>query len=419
MSHFVIHGGVPLKGTVQVGASKNAMLPILAATLLTDELCILNNVPDIKDTHSMLAILKDLGSEFEFKNHTITIQTKKIKTRQVNKEVVSHMRASILLLGPMLARLGKVSMPYPGGCVLGARSIDTHLEVLRDMGVKWEGDMDDEIVLDGKPKPADIVLKEMSVTATENAVIAASLADGETTIRLAAIEPHVQDLCRFLIQLGVDIKGIGTHTLVVSGKKKLHGATYRITSDYLQAGTLVLAALLTKGTVTIQGVPIHDLDVFWNLLREMGAQFTIKNDVVTVHPTKRLVACKRLQTNVFPGFPTDLQPPFTVLLTQAQGTSYIHEALFEGRFAYVSELKNMGADIRIENPHEAYVEGPTPLSGMTVRSFDLRAGAAMILAGLVAKGKTTVTQIQYIDRGYEDFDETLQSLGAKIHRVDD
>lgn len=416
MPRFIIQGGKKLHGEVKVGGSKNAALPILAATLLTDKLCIIRNVPNIEDIRTMLSILRALGSKVDFKNHTVTIQTRRIFHEGIPHELGCKMRASVLLLGPLLARTGYARLPYPGGCVLGARSIDTHAQVLRQLGVKQMRSVREEIFFLGKPRAREIVLSEFSVTATENALMAAARTPGVTIIRLAALEPHVQDLCRFLQKLGVRISGIGSHELIIRGKKKLRGAHYKITPDYLEAGTLVIASLLTRGDVTIRNIIPHDLDAFWNLLREMKISFYLGKNFVRVKPTRFFTGCKRLQTNVFPGFPTDLQPPFVVLLTQAQGKSHIHETLFEGRFAYFPDLITLGARIERLNPHEALVIGPAKLHGATVKSWDIRAGAAMILAALVSKGKTVINNIQYIDRGYEHFDEKLRRLGADITR---
>lgn len=418
MPKFVINGGKKLSGEVSVGGSKNAALPILAATLLTDDPCVIKNVPDIDDIHTMLAILSSLGSEAEFRSHTVYIQTRNIANKSVENRLACKMRASVLLLGPLLARNGAAKLPYPGGCVLGARPIDTHVDILKKLGVEKVGDNETEVVFKGKPRAAEVVMPEFSVTGTENAIMAAARTVGETQIRLAAIEPHVQDLCNFLELMGVDIRGIGTHTLRIRGKKKLKGVHYSITPDYLEAGTFTLAAIATHGEVTVRNIVPHDLDAMWNLLREMKVDFELGKDFVKIKPTRQWSACKRLQTNVFPGFATDLQPPFVIVLTRAHGESYIHEALFDGRFKYFPELAKMGAHIKMHNPHEATVSGPIQLHGAEVKSCDIRAGAAMILAALIAKGKTVVSDIQYIDRGYENFDGKLRMIGADITRLD-
>lgn len=418
MPKFIVHGGKKLHGEVQVGGSKNAALPILAATLLTQERCILKNVPDIEDVHTMLAILKTFGSEIEFRNHTVSIQTKKIRHNNISHTLGCKMRASVLLLGPLLAREGYARLPYPGGCVLGARPIDTHSNVLGQLGVKQMPSKKEEIYFRGRPRAGNVILPEFSVTGTENVIMAASRTVGVTEIRLAALEPHVQDLCKFLSAMGVRISGAGSHTLAVRGNGGLRGVTHTVTSDYLEAGTLVLASLVTRGEVLIRSVVPHHLDALWNLLREMRVKFVLGANWVRIKPSPRAVNCRRLQTNVFPGYPTDLQPPFVVFMTQAKGQGRAHETLFEGRFSYFPDLIKMGAKIQKLNPHEALIHGSAKLHGGYVKSWDIRAGAAMILAALAAKGKTVVSDIHYIDRGYERFDEKLRSLGADIVRVD-
>lgn len=419
MEKFIIKGGIALKGDVAVSGSKNAALPILAATLLTSEECIIRNVPDIRDTHTMLELLAGLGSRIQFEKNTVRIQTKKIKPIPLAAEVASTMRASVLLAGPLIARCGEVKIPYPGGCVLGARPVDSHIFVLKALGSRQIKNKKADFYFKGKPLARLIVMPEMSVTATENAIMASSLTHGQTRIRLAALEPHVQDLCEFINSMGGHIDGIGTHSLTVNGEKKLHGTEYTVTSDYLEVGTFALAGILTHGNVTIHNVQHDHLDAFWNALSEMGIPYELHRTSVHIHSPKKSYAhksLKRLQTNIFPGFPTDLQPPFTILLTQARGQSYVHEALFEGRFSYFSELKKMGADVKRITEHQAIIKGPTPLHGARVKSCDIRAGAAMILAALIAKGTTTITDIQYIDRGYECLAEKLQKLGACIVR---
>ncbi len=417
MTQFIVKGGKPLKGTVSVSGSKNAALPILAATLLTSEKCIIKNVPDIRDTHTMLTLLKGLGSVVKFENNVVTIQTKKITLNNLPGTLSCSMRASVLLAGPLIARIGEAKLPYPGGCVLGARPIDTHMFILRALGSKEVKTKKAVMHFKGKPEARFMVMPEMSVTGTENAVMAAALTHGQTRIRLAALEPHVQDLCNFINAMGGHVNGVGTHSLTINGEKKLHGTTYTVTPDYLEAGTYALAAILTKGEVTVKNVVPDHLDAFWNALREMGIKFTLGTDSVYIDGRKQKPhALKRLQTNVFPGFPTDLQPPFAVLLTQALGDSYIHEALFEGRFAYFDEIKKMGAKVKKLTEHQSLIHGPTPLKGAKVKSCDIRAGAAMILAALAAKGTTTIDQVEYIDRGYEKMPEKLRSIGADIVR---
>ncbi|MBI2638514.1 UDP-N-acetylglucosamine 1-carboxyvinyltransferase [Candidatus Peregrinibacteria bacterium] len=375
-------------------------------------------MPDIEDVNTMLAILRSLGSDVNFRNHTVTIQTRRIRYDALPHALGCKMRASVLLLGPLLAREGYARLPYPGGCVLGARPIDTHASVLRQLGVKKMPSPKEEIIFRGRPCGGEVILPEFSVTGTENALMAAARCTKKTEIRLAALEPHVQDLCRFLQKMGIKIRGAGSHSLSIIGVKNPRGVLHSITPDYLETGTLVLASVLTRGDVTVKNIVPSDLDALWNLLREMKANFALGKNWVRLKPTRRLVNCSRLQTNVFPGYPTDLQPPFVVLMTQAKGQGRVHETLFEGRFSYFPDLKKMGARIEKLNPHEALITGPVKLRGGNVKSWDIRAGAAMILAALAAKGKTVVSDIHYIDRGYERFDEKLRSLGADIVRLD-
>lgn len=350
------------------------------------------------------------------------------------------MRASILLLGPLMSRFKKVNLPFPGGCVLGIRSASAHTDVLKTFGATVI-DETKTLHLSAKNfKTATIVMSEQSVTATENALMIAAAIPGKTRIRLAAAEPHVQDLCHFLNRMGAKISGIGTTELTVEGTKKLGGAHYTITGDYLEAGTFAIAALLTGGEITIQGIQTSQLDSFWQKLDETGARYQLQTNEVKIFPlgtegrrplvkAGRILAASRtdtfsflkavpqLRTAVYPGFPTDLQAPFTVLLTQAQGQSKIFETLFEGRLSYLFELEKMGAQVQILNPHQAIIKGPTPLKGVPIASCDIRAGAAMVLAALCAKGTTEISNINYIDRGYEKLDIKLQSLGAGIRRI--
>lgn len=416
MSKYIIKGGKKLSGTVTVSGAKNAALPILCASLLTKETCIIKNVPNIADIKSLIKILEFLGCKIEFKKNTLTINSKNLKSKYLPSELVCHMRASILLLGPLLARFGKVKISFPGGCVLGTRPIDSHLVGLMGLNAKIIESSSDIHLKTEKLVGSDITLPEASVTATENLITAAVLAKGKTIIRLAAAEPHVQDLCNFLNKLGANIKGVGTHTLTITGVKKLKGSNYKVTGDYLEAGTFAIAAVLTNGSVTIKGIDPHQLDSFWQKLTETGANFKLGKDFIKINPHKILKPIEKLRTAVFPSFPTDLQAPFTVLLTQTKGKSHIHETLFEGRLNYLVELEKMGANVEILNPHQAIVIGPTKLKGAEISSCDIRAGAGMVLAALVANGTTTINNINYIDRGYERLEEKFTKLGAIIKR---
>jgi len=407
-----------LKGTVQVGGSKNAALPIICASLLTKEEVVLENVPDIEDVHAMIEILRSLGSKISFNKNTLTIDSKTLKKSSALPEnLIKKMRASILIIGPLLARLGEVEMDFPGGCVLGKRSVQAHTHALKCLGAKILDDTRGLHLATKQIIGATIVLPELSVTATENAVMASVLAKGETEIRLAAAEPHVQDMCLFLNKMGAKISGIGTNILKIKGVNSLKGVKYKITGDYLEAGTFAIAAVATKGDVEIKGIDPDQLDSFWQKLEEMGAKFTLKKDSVHIYPAKSLDAVKMLRTAVYPSFATDLQAPFTVLLTQAKGVSKIFETLFEGRLNYLFELEKMGAHVEFLNPHQALIIGSRKLKGMPISSWDIRAGAAMVIAALIAEGKTEISNINYIDRGYEKLDEKLRGLGASIKRI--
>jgi UDP-N-acetylglucosamine 1-carboxyvinyltransferase len=413
---FLVTGGRKLEGIVKVGGSKNAALPIIAASLLTDEEVVLTNVPDIADIATMEHILHYLGVKTDFDGKTFKIKAKAPANIEIKHDLVSKLRGSSLLLGPLLARNGEVRLAFPGGCVLGKRPIDAHLHALESLGAKV---VDSEDILHLKATKlvgSKFTMTEASVTATENAIMAAVLAEGKTTIRLAASEPHVQDLCHFLNAMGAKIDGIGTHTVRISGVNKLHGTEHRITSDYLEAGTLVLAAAITGGTVDILDVVPEHLDIFWQKLREVGVHFDLGKDMVRVLPSKKLKAIK-LQTAIFPSFPTDLQAPFATLLTQAEGKSFIFETLFDGRLQYLYELEKMGLQPKMLNPYQAEFEGPIDLKGTSVASCDIRAGAAIVLAALAAEGETEISNIYYIDRGYAQLDEKLNSIGAKIERL--
>lgn len=417
MAKFIIQGGQRLKGEVTVSGSKNATLPILCAAMMTREKVILNNVPDIEDVHSMIRILEAFGAKITFSNHALEIDPSQLKKRQAPNELVKKMRASILILGSLLPRFGELKMAFPGGCVLGKRSVAAHTHAFKELGCQI---IDDQRGLHIKCKPLKgkkIILPELSVTATENAVMAAVLASGETEIRLAASEPHVQDLCHFLVKMGAKITGIGTSTLKIQGVKSLKGVKYTITGDYLEAGTFAIAAVATRGSVVIKGINPDHLDSFWQKLEEVGGKFKLFSDRVEISPSTNLQAVKILRTAVYPSFPTDIQAPFTVLLTQASGVSKIFETLFEGRLNYLFELEKMGAHIEFLNPHQALVIGATKLKNVPISSCDIRAGAAMVIAALIAEGKTEISNVYYIDRGYEKLDEKLRSLGAKIERI--
>jgi len=416
---YRVRGGIPLKGDIVLSGSKNAVLPLLAATLLAKGDTVLANVPRLSDTQQMVKILEFLGAQVSFEGNIININTENVRNQPIPSDLVSKLRGSIVLVGPLLARFGVVEMAYPGGCVLGKRPVGAHVEAFEQMGAE-DMSTDDTLHLQGTLKASHVVLPEFSVTATENVLLAASVLPGETRIDLAAAEPHVQDVERFMMRGGAAIKGMGEHTVRVQGVANLKGMTHRVIPDYLEAGAFVLAALVTRGTITLHDVCRDDLLSFLYVLEKAGCVCTYDAAArtLTVDGERSALKAMSIRTNIFPGFPTDLQAPMGVAMTQAHGVSRVFERLFEGRLAYLYELEKMGAHVEILNAHQALIIGPTPLKGRTVASNDIRAGAAMVLAALCAEGETTITDVRYIERGYDKLDEKLQSLGAKIERIE-
>lgn len=415
-TRYRIRGGIPLRGDVHISGSKNAALPLIAASVLANGETVLHNVPRLRDVMSLLTILEFLGAETSFQANTVRIRTHKLQNRLIPPEFVSKLRGSIVLLGPLLSRFGKVEMAYPGGCVLGKRPVYAHIAALEQLGAK-DLSTEEMLHLEGDLKPSRVILPEFSVTATENAVLAAALVPGETRIDLAAAEPHVQEVESLARAMGAEVEGIGTHTVIVRGSKNLQAVAHTVTSDYLEAGAFTIAALVTKGKMRLHGVECEHLLSFLQTIRRLGGVWKIEDGVLFVDGELSSLKALEVRTNIFPGFPTDLQATMGVAMTQAQGVSRIFERLFEGRMAYLYELEKMGAHIEILNAHEALIIGPTPLRGRTVSSNDIRAGAAMVLAGLCAEGETTITDVRYIERGYDRFDEKLRSLGADIEKT--
>ncbi len=419
LQKFIVEGQHKLQGSVTVSGSKNAALPILCAALLTNDISEIDNIPDIADIHTLFKIFEELNVKIEFSDHKAKIDPSGLNLSKITDKYINSMRASILLIGPLLQRFKEVHIPFPGGCVLGKRSASAHTYAFRAMGAEVLDETQSLHIKRTVLKPASISMPEMSVTATENLIMLAAMTPGKTVVRLAAMEPHVQDLCRFLNTMGANITGIGTHHLTIEGVKELKGSKHSITGDYLEAGTFAIASLVTKGEVTVKGIETEQLDSFWQKLHETGAKFELSANEVRLLPTEKLQALEMLRTAVYPSFPTDLQAPFAILLTQAHGDSKIFETLFDGRLNYLFELEKMGADVQILNPHQAIITGPTQLKGVPIASIDIRAGAAMVLAALCARGTTEISNIKYIDRGYENLDEKLRSLGAKIDRVEE
>lgn len=416
MEQFIIKGPCHLKGSVKISGSKNAALPIIAATALFKEPLTIRNVPEIKDVFSIINILEELGAVASFKNNTLNIDPTRIKDIDPNPVKVRNLRASILIIAPLLIRNKKVSLPHPGGCLIGSRPVDVHIEAFIKMGAKFEQAAEKYVLfadkLEGKELSADF-----SVTGTENIVMAAVLSKEVTTIHLAAAEPHVQDLCNFLVTAGAKIEGIGTHDLIITGVKELKGVDYEIIADQIEAGTFAIAAAATKGDVKIDGFIKDHHQSLLSKFDKAGVNYKILNDqTIEIKPSHQIKPFK-IRTEIYPGFPTDLQAPMAVLATQANGTTEIYETIFEGRLGYVNELSKMGASCIIRDAHHASITGPSPLYGTRITSFDLRAGATLIIAGLIAQGESRLDQIEVIDRGYEKIEKKLKQLGADIRRV--
>lgn len=418
MSKFVIEGGYPLSGTIKVAGMKNAATPIIAATLLTKEECIIDNLPRISDVLKMLEIIESLGGKVRWQGeHQVVISTSDIEPSSIDEKAVACMRSSILLLGPLLARFRNVKLPEPGGCIIGNRPIDTHLYALGKLGADISRENGHYNLKADNLRGNTIILPEFSVTATENTLMAASLVPGRTIIKLAAAEPHVQDLIKFLNNMGAKISGSGTHTLVIDGVKSLHGASHSVIPDQIEAGTFAVAAAVTRGEVTIENIIPEHLEIILLSLDKAGVKYELGENWLKIKPAASLQAF-RLQTFPYPGFPTDLQAPFGVLATQCTGTSLIQDPMYEGRLGYVQELIKMGANAIVADPHRVIITGPTPLYGQEIKSFDLRAGATLIIAGLIAEGETVINEAEIVDRGYERIEERLSNLGARIKRVE-
>lgn len=417
---FKIRGWNPLSGTVRISGSKNAALPILWAALLVNGKITLHGMPKIGDVMTFLEIMKDVWVQYQFEGNTLHFDSSNLKKDNLDIEKLKKIRASIFLLAPLLHFFGNISMPMPGGCVIGKRPIDDHINGLTRIGYSAKH-TDETIELDGNVEQGDRVLNAgFSVSGTENLLVANVLRKGKTTIELAAIEPHVMNLIDFLRAAGANIKMRYNHTIIVEGVESLtDNFEFDVVADYIQSGTyMVLAALASKDYLDIQNARIDDLFVFIEKLKEAGVKVEdLWNDTLRVYKAEKLKAVK-IQTNIFPGFPTDIQAPFGVLMTQAEGTNKIHEVLFENRLNFLYELEKMWANVAILNPHEALVFGKKQLKwNVSLTSWDLRAGAAVVIAALIAQGETTVTNVEYIHRGYEDFVETLQRLWADIEEI--
>lgn len=425
MYEYVIEGGYPIQGTVTASGNKNAALPCLAATLLTSEPVILRNIPEIQDTNVMIKILEALGAKVEkISKHNWKIQNENVTTSVLPNELTKKVRGSIVFAGPLLARTGKCEMMPPGGDVIGRRRVDTHFLALEQLGAN--------IAVNGhfafsanKLVGADIFLDEASVTATENAVMAAALSEGKTIIRNAASEPHIQDVCNMLNAMGAKISGVGSNIIQIEGVKKLHGCEYTIGPDYIEIGSYIGMAAATRGKITIKGIRPEEIRPLKNSFMKLGISWRIDGDELTVPNTQDMKVNSDLGNMIpkiddmpWPGFPADLTSIMVVVATQVEGTVLIFEKMFESRMFFVDKLISMGAKITLCDPHRAVVCGPSTLHGDHLVSPDIRAGMAMVIAAMCAHGKSRISNVYQIERGYEDLVERLQKLGAHIERVE-
>ncbi len=424
MERFIIEGEIPLRGTVTPSGNKNAALPILAASLLTDQPIIVRNVPRIRDVEDMLAQLAGLGVEIsELGRHELRLHARNIRETKLDRELCAQIRASILLAGPMLARRGEVQLPPPGGDVIGRRRVDTHLAALRALGAEIRLNDGFDMQAD-ELRGKEIFLDEASVTATENALMAAVLAKGTTVIRNAASEPHVQDLANFLNRMGAHISGIGSNALTIEGVEKLRGAEVEIAPDHIEVGSFIGLAAATRGEILIRNAAPENLAMVLLAFERLGVKCEVRNRDVFVAAKQSLKiqsdlhgAVPTVADGIWPAFPTDLMSIVLTVATQCEGTILIHEKMFETRMFFADKLISMGARVILCDPHRAVVVGPSNLHGERVESPDIRAGMALVLAALCAQDKSVINNIGQIDRGYERIEEKLQALGARIERA--
>jgi UDP-N-acetylglucosamine 1-carboxyvinyltransferase len=426
MEKFLIEGGIPLTGEFTPSGNKNAALPLLAACLLTEEPVILHNIPEIQDVHAMRALLQSLGVEIEtIESHSWRIHARKVRPADLDPDLCRRIRASILLAGPMMARAGNLQLPPPGGDIIGRRRVDTHILALTALGARAAYRRNARIFSfeAGQLHGAQILLDEASVTATENAIMAAVLASGETILRNAASEPHIQELCRFLNRLGARIENVGSNTLHIQGVSRLHGGEFTIGPDYLEVVSFIGASVVTHGSIRIHDAGPGYLDMIEMVFRRLGVCWEVEGPDIIVPAEQELVvepdlgdAIPEISVMPWPAFPTDLMSIAIVVATQSRGSVLFHDWMYPSRMFFIDKLVNMGAQIVLCDPHRCIVQGPTQLVGEKMESPDIRAGMSLVLAALAAQGYSIIRNVGQIDRGYERVDEKLQSLGASIQR---
>ncbi|OGE27902.1 UDP-N-acetylglucosamine 1-carboxyvinyltransferase [Candidatus Daviesbacteria bacterium RIFCSPHIGHO2_01_FULL_40_11] len=417
---YIINGGHKLEGTVCVSGNKNSVFPCIGAALLTSEEVILENISNLVDTEVLIQILKKLGVVVEKNKSTIRIKASEIRRFNLPEDLMMKLRGSIILVGAILGRLGKVNFFHPGGDIIGRRSIETHVGGFKALGTSFKKNNSKFSLYFAKNSPlanCDVFLPEASVTATENLILASVLGSRVITLKNCAKEPHVSDLCRMLTQMGANIVGIGTDTLIITGVNKLNGTKFRIGADYIEVGTYVVAAAITGGEVTISGLGGAYLDPVLSPLKSFGIKIEESKDAIIVYLSK-LKSTQKLVTNIWPGFPTDLMSVAIVLATQSKGVILCHDWMYEGRMFFIDKLITMGAKITLADPHRVLVYGQNKLRGKELETPDIRAGMALVVAALVARGRSVINQAELIERGYEDVVMKLRGLGADIERVE-
>jgi len=422
---LVIEGGQPLSGTVVPAGNKNAALPLLAASLLTDEEVVLHNVPRIRDVEALIDLLVDLGVEVDWRSHnTVSLRARTIRTTDVDPRLAERIRASFLVAGPLLARSGSALLPPPGGDVIGRRRLDPHLDAFRALGARVEHDIDIRLTApDGGLRACEFFMDEPSVMGTENALMAAALTPGTTVIRNAASEPHVQDLARMLVRMGAAVEGIGSNVMHVHGLAKLRGAEHTVSPDHIEIASFMALAGVTGGELRIQGCVYDDMRMICLVFERLGLRTMFDGDDLMVPGGQKLVMSRdyggyqiKVEDGPWPAFPADLTSIAVAIATQSEGTVLIFEKMFENRLVFTDKLVGMGANIILCDPHRAVITGPSPLRGMRLESPDIRAGMAMLMAALCARGESEIGNVRQIDRGYERIDERLRALGARIER---
>lgn len=419
MAKFVISGQKPLSGEIRVSGAKNAALKVIPASLMLEGKTVVTNIPQIEDVKRMVELIADLGATVDSQGSVLTIDPTTINKTELHPQLHQRLRASILLAGPMLHRAGKITFQQPGGCVLGKRPIDYFLDGYQSFGVTIENRSDGYILVAENLHSAKIVFPRVSHTATEAMMMFAAKIPGQTILINCAMEPEVVALAEFLNRCGAKISGVGTSTITIEGVQKLEAQSFETIPDRIEAGTFAIMAAATNSHLKVSGINPNDLEILWKLFTQAKVNYTLGPDFVQMLPSPELTAIsKDIVTHEFPGFPTDLQAPMTVLMTQAKGSSLIFETIYDGRLFYIDSLSAMGADILMCDPHRVLVTGPTKLSGKKVASPDIRAGIALVIAALVAEGESEIDNIYLINRGYENIVERLQKIGAQIKEVE-